>query len=313
MAIFKKSDTILTLDSWAQQRADEWRNKRFFSIQIGHIPTGNDVTFEGWVTSFSDAYTSQWTEENVYGRMDPLATFEGTRRVISLEFAVPNDSKLHAEYNMFLVNRLLKFMYPVYEKPARNVQNTLKAPPLLTLKWTNLISNADPSMPDGKLVGYINGGITYSPDVADGGFIAGAIVKHGEKSADSNEIAIRNYFPKTYSLGFAFSVLHTHLPGWAPSTSADSAGKTTTSYLFGGNELVNERYPSVFANPLPEEVKNSRKAYLEEQKARREDSTFEDEADADEVEADENLQKSAKERCAEEMEIAGSPAWSCGE
>ena len=65
MAIFKKSDTILTLDSWAQQRADEWRNKRFFSIQIGHIPTGNDVTFEGWVTSFSDAYTSQWTEENV--------------------------------------------------------------------------------------------------------------------------------------------------------------------------------------------------------------------------------------------------------
>jgi len=211
------------------------------------------------------------------------------------------------------VQKLVKFMYPVYEQGARSVQNTLKAPPLLTLKWTNLISNADPSMPEGKLVGYINGGIAYSPDVADGGFIAGAVVKHGEKSADSDEIAIRNYFPKTYSLGFSFSVLHTHLPGWAPSTSEDSEGKTTTSYLFGGNQQVNDRYPNVFRNSIPEEVKNSRKAYLEEQKARREDSTFEDEVDADEVEAVENLQKSAAERCAEEMEIADSPAWSCGE
>ena len=312
MAIFKKGSNIPAID-WALQRPEEWRNKRFFSIQIGHIPTNNDVTFEGWVTSFSDSYTSQWAEENVYGRMDPLVTFEGTRRVISLEFAVPNDSKSHATWNMMNVQKLVKFMYPVYEQGARSVQNTLKAPPLLTLKWTNLISNADPSFPEGKLVGYINGGIAYSPDVQDGGFTGGSVVKHGEKSADSDEIAIRNYFPKTYSLGFSFSVLHTHLPGWAPSTSEDSAGKKTTSYLFGGNELVNARYPNMFSSPIPEEVKNSRKAFSEEQKARKEDSTFEDEVAADEAEAIENLQKSEKERCAEEMEIAGNPAWSCGE
>jgi hypothetical protein len=310
MAITVKNPNIPAID-WALQRPDEWRTKKFFSIVIGHIPTNKEVTFEGWVTSFSDAYTSTWAEENVYGRMDPLATFEGTRRVISVEFAVPNDSKTHAAYNMGNLRRLIKFMYPVFEQGGRSIQNTLKAPPLLTMKWTNLASNADPSFPEGKLVGYINGGVTYAPEVGDGGFIAGGIIEHGEKSTDSDQIAVRNYYPKTYSLGFSFSVLHTHLPGWAPAPGSDPT--KTTSYLFSGDKLIDARYPNVFVNPVPEDVIQSRAKYDEERRARREDSSFEDEIEQDEIDARENLQRSEAERCANEMEMTNNPAWSCGE
>ena len=51
-----------------------------------HIPTSfqavNRVKFEGWVTEFADQFTSQWTEEFVYGRMDPLSTTKKKRSEI---------------------------------------------------------------------------------------------------------------------------------------------------------------------------------------------------------------------------------------
>lgn len=218
------------------------RKNPFFQIHIEHLPTKEKIAFEGWVTSFSDSYTSQWQEEMVYGRMDPLATYQRTGRSISLGFDIPNDSKSHAITNMAKVRQLIKFMYPLYAESAMETQNTLQSGPLLGLKWTNLISS--PNNSGEKLIGYINGGLAYSPEVTEGGFILGGL-KQGTNEESEASIAVKNYFPKKLSLSFTFTVLHTHLVGWAPS---GTGGK---SFTFGGSQGTDAAFPNAFIAPPP--------------------------------------------------------------
>jgi hypothetical protein len=265
----------------ASQRSNQLRNNEFFKIHVKHIPTGRRISFEGFVTQFSDTYTAQWNEEQVYGRMDPLSTYQGTKRNITLGFDIPADSKQMATMNMSKIQNLIQFMYPVYDSGDLSTQNVLAAAPLLTLKWTNLISSVNNE--GQELVGYINGPISYAPDVSAGGFMDGAIAQHATKAGQSVNgeqvriggeqeriFAIRNYFPKKISMNFNFTVLHTHLLGWSPTGVVDNwdgqpaavvehaklhnmpSRNQTTSYSFGGSTEVASRFPNIYnAPPAP--------------------------------------------------------------
>jgi hypothetical protein len=149
-------------------QAPSLRTDPFFTIHIMHLPTSENVSFEGWVTQFSDSFNSNWSSTPVYGRQDPLPAFENTQRTITLGFDVVSDSMQQAIQNLVNVNRLIEFLYPMYEGGGRKLQNTLKAAPLLGLRWTNLISNAAAGE---YLYGYIQGGVNYAPDIGEGGFI----------------------------------------------------------------------------------------------------------------------------------------------
>ena len=234
------------------------RNDWFFTIGITHIPTGEEVAFEGWVNEFSDTYTQQWNEEQVYGRMDPLSTYQGTTRQIQLGFDIVNDSKSNAKANMDNIAKFLKFQYPVYDErgePGVNQQTIIKGAPLLAIRWTNLVSS--PNNADQKLVGYINGSVSYAPDLADGGFMTDAIVTH-EPDPANNERQIRNYIPKKVSLSFSFTVLHTHLVGWSQPEILQTLG--IKRYVFGGTDRF-EGFPNVYTEfPPPENVRNARAA-----------------------------------------------------
>ena len=118
------------------------RKAPFFTIYITHLPTKKAVTFEGWVTEFQDNFGQTWNSETVYGRMDPLVTYQNTNRRISLGFDVVSDSHTMAKENLAKINQLVEFLYPVYEEGGRNQTNVLEAAPLLRLRWTNLISSA---------------------------------------------------------------------------------------------------------------------------------------------------------------------------
>jgi len=88
-------------------------NNAFFKIWITHLATQQTIEFRGWVTEFSDQFTSNWNKENVYGRMDPLATFQNTERQISLGFDVVSSDLAQAQYNLNNINNLISFLYPV--------------------------------------------------------------------------------------------------------------------------------------------------------------------------------------------------------
>tara|TARA_R100000808_G_scaffold20174_1_gene43685 strand:+ start:400 stop:1275 length:876 start_codon:yes stop_codon:yes gene_type:complete len=238
------------------------RTNSFFQIEINHLPTAGGTTnkpilFEGWVTEFSDQFSSNWNAETVYGRMDPLATFQNTQRSISLGFDIVSDNIDQAQQNLAKVNRFIEFLYPVYDNTPdlltdasqRGQQNVLKAGPLLSMRWTNLVASALNNAP---LVGYING-LNYAPDVSQGGFYLheqrstgiGAIEEVPNPApydADGNttyeyerkRITRRTYIPKVLSLSFEFTVMHTHLGGWYLKDG---------SYYFGSEE-INGAFPN---------------------------------------------------------------------
>ena len=236
----------------------------FFRIKITHLPTNQLISLPGWVTQFSDNFTSNWNQQNVYGRMDPLATFENTQRKITLAFDVVSANLDEAIANLGSVNKLIEFLYPVYEGNSRTQQNTLKAAPLIGLEWTNLISQPHGGQ---RLVGYL-GGVNYSPEIAEGGFIRGdksvstienitndATVTEQGATVDTTTTTLetttttrKSFIPKKLNISLDYTVLHTHLVGWAsPSAALQAAapeGGQEARYTFGSRSSENGRFPN---------------------------------------------------------------------
>jgi len=218
-----------------------------YIIKFQHVPTDETVEFPGWVTQFDDQYSSLWNSTPTYGRMDPLATFQRTSRVISLGFDVVAANVVEARTNLDKISKFVRFLYPTYTGNEREAQNTLSGGPLLGFKWTNLVSDKGRS-PGGMLYGYTSG-FTYSPNVADGGFLtdpgAGSIASAQARAAGIPEVnwakartnpafkltddamaavaaahpaqrnKISSFIPKTVGISLQFNVLHTHLMGWS--------------------------------------------------------------------------------------------------
>jgi hypothetical protein len=209
-----------------------------FTLHVTHIPTGHEIEFPAFITDQSDAYTSNWTEETVFGRMDPIATFESTKRVVSLGFTVPSRSRHDALHNLGKLNTLLSFLYPTYASvPGATVMNM---GPLVRVKYANLICSTE--NPSQGLLGYITTGITLTPDL-EAGVLArstGASTED-EKSLAGGLRANRNNLEsakfktmrldanllqhgsgidgaeilyKAYNLNFELSVLHEHSLGF---------------------------------------------------------------------------------------------------
>ena len=209
--------------------------------------------------------------------MDPLSTFTRTSRKIQLAFDVPSEDAGSAANNLQRVNKLITFLYPLYDKQdgtdGQRVGHTLSAAPLIELKWTNLI--ADPGDNSG-LIGYLDG-VNYAPKIADGGFgragggnfqegildqaggFSNAALYSTSQEAEARRIAAQTYarittettlgsvdksniyIPKTLSISLSFTVLHKHLPGWVQTTTP--SGRATNEYIFG-NRQVNGGFPN---------------------------------------------------------------------
>jgi len=117
-----------------------------FLIDFFHIPTGKSVQFKAMVTQFDDKYDSSWNDEEVYGRMDPISTFKGTKRTITLAWDVVASSLAEASANLANVSLLISMLYPSYhvEQGGEFDNNfgsaTLSASPLFRLSFMNLAS-----------------------------------------------------------------------------------------------------------------------------------------------------------------------------
>jgi len=190
-------------------------------IEIFSISTGESVEFKAFVTDFEDNFESEWTSEEVYGRMDPIQTFKGTKRTISLAWDLVAVSHDDAIANMNKCAKLFKMLYPTYSAEA---STTMQASPLVKLKFANLVTNTavssgeGSSAQEGGLVGTING-FAYSPDLEQGFF-------------ESNNGA--SIYPQTLALACTFIVMHTHNLGH--NTSGGTRFPTEFPYIRTGTE-----------------------------------------------------------------------------
>jgi len=201
---------------------------RGYVISFVHVPTGKCVSFKGFLTAFSDNYISDWQSETVYGRMDPIDVFRGTRRNISLSWVVPAYDEAEAKENLSNVGLLNKMLYPTYAAPTNYQQTTgpsvIEQPPLLRMRFVNWAKSMNSTIAEttkgssykpglicnaGGLLGHL-GGMSFAPNIETGFFDL-----DGE------------LFPKEIGLSGEFTVLHEHLMGWYASDGGHSFGKNT--------------------------------------------------------------------------------------
>ena len=73
-----------------------------------------DFSFPAFVTDFNDSFKSNWTTQEIYGKMDPVSTFKNTTRTISLSFDIPSSDLTMAKNNLTSLDTLIKGLYPIY-------------------------------------------------------------------------------------------------------------------------------------------------------------------------------------------------------
>ena len=102
-------------------------------LTIKSIVTDLTVEFPAFLTDFSQTFDATWNTEDVFGRMDPIATYQGTKRTMSLGFDLPAGSLEAAKTNLARCSELVKMVYPVY------INRVLSKPPLVRIRFANLI------------------------------------------------------------------------------------------------------------------------------------------------------------------------------
>ena len=103
-------------------------------LKIKSVVTNKVVNFPAFLTDFSQTFDAKWNTEEVFGRMDPIATYQGTHRTMSLGFDVPAGSLEAAKNNLARCAELVKMVYPIY-----NNKGILSKPPLVRIRFANLI------------------------------------------------------------------------------------------------------------------------------------------------------------------------------
>ena len=180
---------------------DYAKDKHVLSFTGVHVGIG--VNFYAYLTAFSQNFASSWSSEQVYGRNDPIGTFQGTQRTITLGWDVPAGNLLEAQENLRKFGTLSQLLYPSYSEPGQVEQDpvissnalSLSKSPLIRIKYANLISTVD-----GRgLLGWISN-LSWNPALEMGVF-----------ETD------KKVYPKVVSLSIDFTVQHEKDLGWAGS------------------------------------------------------------------------------------------------
>jgi hypothetical protein len=171
---------------------------RFYSVSQNKL-----ISFKSFIKNFSDKYECNWSEARAFGRMDPLMTYQGTGRKITLEWDIPSYSLEEAKANHARCSALIQAMYPRYSSKEGS---TMETPPYFKIKFMNLITNARVATAGNALETGLFGtiaGFEYNPDFDAGVFYQGGKI-----------------YPKLIIASVEITALHDHTVG-AGSTEID--------------------------------------------------------------------------------------------
>ena len=198
--------------------SDAYANRKALYLSFFHLASKLEINFKAFITSYSENFASDYNFENVFGRNDPIATFKQTTRRINISWSIPAASLEEAKTNLARCNRLAQFMYPAYTSTGAN---TLSKPPLMKVRFANLIRNAargmDPGARTSGLLSAVNN-LSINPVFDD--------------SSGFFDPGVGTLFPKVIDVSCDITVLHEHNMGWGANRGFNRT--ELADYPFGG-------------------------------------------------------------------------------
>ena len=125
----------------------------------------NPVVFHAFMQAFNESFQSKFKRDEVYGRTDPIPSYQGTSRAITISFKLVGDNAMTAAKNMNSINKMVSFLYPTYDG------NIINKAPILGLKYMNM---GQEDAGSGWLYGTM-GGFSINPDMEFGVYQIGDV------------------------------------------------------------------------------------------------------------------------------------------
>jgi len=215
--------------------SDAYANLGGYVISFQHVPSGKSVKFKAFITTFNETYSSDWAQETVFGRVDPIYNFKMTTRNIALAFKVPAFSESEAFENLGKVQRLAQFLYPNYTDIGE--AQTISQGPLVRLKVMNLLQNTSDKMSSVEGRSNNNYYENYSSDESSErgllGIIDNLTIGHNLENLDAGVFQKGNntILPKLLEITIgSFKPIHEQHLGWGEN--GNFGGKEGTESLF---------------------------------------------------------------------------------
>lgn len=207
---------------------DNIANNHEAVISFQHVPSGKDVYFKAFITTFSDTLSPSYTEETVFGRTDPIYTFKNTTRNISLNWKVPAASISEAYENLGKAQTLAQFVYPNYADlgSATTIDAlTISQTPLVRLKVMNLLTNisddGEKNEANSGDSGFTASGLKQYKSNSDSSKGALGVIKSitFSHNLENHDIGVLNtapntVLPKLIEINLSFDVIHEDTLGW---------------------------------------------------------------------------------------------------
>jgi hypothetical protein len=210
-----------------------WTNSQLiFESQVTKVT----VIFKAYIKSLTHDFASTWNSENVFGRMDPIATYQGTVRKVSLSFDILAGSLEEAKANVKAIGSFTSMLYPGYKSNPSAVgdqgvtqegeflsdgansvsANSISRSPLIKMRFANLIQDSG----GGSLLGWIDG-LSFDQTIDSGVFIQNGM-----------------HYPKHFSVSITFNVLHQHDLGFDENNewNGDPLQEGGYGWPFGGSD-----------------------------------------------------------------------------
>ena len=202
-------------------------------LEIVSLVSGNKVSIDGHIPNLQHSYTCNWSSNQYYGRIDPVPTYGGTTRKLSLEIEVISPSAVMLSSTQAAgtdlnengadmysaINKVANMLYPAYDFSYDNTTKTyntgiIKAAPIVAIRYVNMIVGAC-STPWGNnfLKAYIESfNFSFKAEsLFDLGVAQGGMNRDGTVNED------QVIYYRRATLSFSFGILHDHNVGFDQS------------------------------------------------------------------------------------------------
>tara|TARA_R110000824_G_scaffold67377_8_gene174558 strand:+ start:5336 stop:6259 length:924 start_codon:yes stop_codon:yes gene_type:complete len=156
----------------------------------------------------SQQFTPKYSQQEAYGRMDPIVTFQNTSRTININFICQSHHFLDGPdgviNNIDSINKLTQLLYPSYQGDTNHA--LLKSPPFFRIKYGNYLGSFDTI---GGILGNQAGITGYITNL---GHRIGQVARN--VAFGSNSGNGYRALPREVSVSLSFAVVHDKLVGW---------------------------------------------------------------------------------------------------